>query len=242
MFEKNNRVDAYRIMEFTLFNKYAEEDLSGFSIRDIKYARSRLSILNAFTSSMVDTPYEEIRIKDICRMAEISEPSFYNYFAQKDDLFLYFIGFWSIDVQLFASVKRPGLEAIEAIYLYTAEQIVRMPSLMKEIIAYHARINTTERAGNVPPVTRAEKAVVFGAVPDVERLSDRGLAPILTANLVKARENGEIGPHIDIELLSLALASIFFGLPILLIHQTPRSLPDYYSAILKMMFEGTRIK
>ena len=72
----------------------------------------------------------------------------------------------------------------------------------------------------------------------MERLSDRGLAPILTANLVKARENGEIGPHIDIELLSLALASIFFGLPIILIHQTPRSLPGYYRAILTMMFQG----
>ncbi|MBL8019637.1 MAG: TetR/AcrR family transcriptional regulator [Leptospirales bacterium] len=211
-----------------LFGKYGIPDLSRFSVREIKFARARLGVLQAFARMLKKTDYRDIRIKDLSRVCEISEPSFYNYFPQKDDLFLYFISLWSVDVQLHTQNVRPGLAAIHEIFQYTASSTEQNPALLREIISYQARTDTSLSVKGITPVSLAEKTIAFGSVPDLDRYPDQGLGPVLEANLKAALKNRELQAGASVQVLNLVLASVFFGLPVIVMHQSPKSLGDYY--------------
>ena len=55
-----------------LFGKYGAAELKGFSVREIKFARARLGVLEQFASALQTTSYADIRIKDLSRACEIS--------------------------------------------------------------------------------------------------------------------------------------------------------------------------
>ena len=224
-----------------VFGKYITEDTSGFSVREIKFARARLAVLQAFVEEISRKNYEEIRIKDLCREAEISEPSFYNYFPRKDDLFLYFISLWSVDVQLHCRSLLPGLDTIRELFCYTAEKSGKNPELLKQVIAYQARTNTSEAIKGITPVTLAEKTVVFGRVSGMEQLPDSGMGPVLFNNLSAAIENGELPSTVDAQAFTLILGALFFGVPVIMLHNEPEKLSIYYQHSLDQLF-GKKIK
>ena len=215
-----------------LFGKYAEENLAEFSVREIKFARARLSVLLAFSSEIRAKNYEEIRIRDLCRLAEISEPSFYNYFPRKDDLFLYFISLWSVDVQLHCLNLSSGVKTIYEIFRYTALQSAGNPGLLKEIIAYQARTSTAKAMKQITPVTLAEKSIVFGNVSGLADFPDQGLGPVLSSHLQSAVDQGELPKSTSPEIYSLILGAVFFGVPVIIIHNEPDRLAEYYEMAL----------
>ncbi|MES0491697.1 MAG: TetR/AcrR family transcriptional regulator [Leptospirales bacterium] len=218
-----------------LFGKYAEENISEFSIRDIKYGRARLSVLRVFVDSIKDTNYEDIRIKDLCRTAEISEQSFYNYFPKKDDLFLYFISLWSVDVQLHAYELTPGVKRIYSLFEYTAKRSDQNPNLLRQVVAYRAKNETDDSSLKMKPVSLAEKCILFGNADILKKLPDQGIAPVLNSNLKYAKKNGEISPDSDTNALTLGLAAIFFGIPILTTNTGTSSLSENYRKAIQLM-------
>jgi hypothetical protein len=216
-----------------LFGNYGPADLSAFSVREIKFARARLGVLGAFAQALQKTAYQDIRIKDLSRTCEISEPSFYSYFPQKDDLFLYFISLWSVDVQLHTKHLEPGLEAIYEIFRYTASTAKTNPNLLKEIISYQSRTDPAQAAKHVTPVSLAEKHIAFGKAPDLEMYPDQGLGPVLKRNLERALHSRQLQAGANVDVLLLTLGSVFFGVPVLVIHQDPGHLADYYEKVLQ---------
>lgn len=226
-------------MSYFIFPRYSAKE-GTFGLREIKYGRSRLSLLQAFIDAIETMPLEDIHIKDLCKTAEVSEPSFYNYFPRKDDLFLYFISLWSVDVQLHIRHKkpivRPGIDSIREIFRYTAENVTRSPRVLKELIAYQARTDTSLRIGEIRAVTNAEKALVFGEIDDLYTLPDLGLEPLLTEHITAACQNGEISSHFGIPELTLLTAAIFFGIPAITLHQDAKNLNQYYQTSLDILF------
>lgn len=216
-----------------LFKKYAAVNLDGYSVREIKYARARYRVLEAFVEELQSVRYEDIRIKDLCRRAEISEPSFYNYFPKKDHLFLYYIGLWGVDVQLHTQSLRGGLSRIFALYQYTGDYASKNANLLKEIIAYQARTDTIKSSKDISPLTAAEKRIVFGNEPNIDTFSDQGLGPILKENIQEAILSGELPKTTSVETLLMTLASIFFGLPVLVLHQPSQNLSLHYKKVLQ---------
>ena len=233
--------DPIIFMEPFLFSGYSSKQGS-FGLREIKYGRARLSLLRAFIESIGIRPFEEIRIKDLCSEAEVSEPSFYNYFPKKDDLFLYFISLWSVDVQMHIRCMNPsidpGVRAIREIFRYTAAGISQTPRLMKEIIAYQARTDTSLRMNELRPVTNAEKALVFGETDELYSLPDQGLRPLLSENIAAAVDRGDISSDVGIPELTLLTASVFFGIPVIILHEDPENLNEYYQTSLDILFNS----
>lgn len=216
-----------------LFGRYGPEDLGRFSVREIKYARARLGVLEKFVHALQDTACADIRIRDLSRACEISEPSFYNYFPKKDDLFLYFISLWSVDIQLHTERFEPGVEAIYEIFRYTASSAKQNPNLLKEIIAYQSRTSPAMEALGMTPVSPAEKHIAFGSAPGLEQYPDQGLGPVLQNHLKEALRKGELPRGASLDVLTLALGSVFFGVPVLVIHQNPARLTDSYNKVLQ---------
>ena len=223
-----------------LFGRYAEDDLSGFSIRDLKYGRARLAVLGAFSRAIREKSYEDIWIKDLCRAAEISEPGFYNYFPKKEYLFTYFIDLWSIDVKLFSQRVEPGLGRIKEIYKYSACKVGQSSNLLSEVIAYQVRKDLQKDAKNMNPVTLAEKNIVFGNVPGLGKICGGGLNPILKENIRHAIKAKELSSEVSPKMYALILGALFFGMPVM--QQTPNNLEQYYESAIDLLSEKARGK
>ena len=52
--------------------------------RQKKSARTRIALLDALLEELDSQPLAQIRIKDLTRRADVSEPTFFNYFDTKE--------------------------------------------------------------------------------------------------------------------------------------------------------------
>lgn len=82
-------------------------------------------------------------IKDLADLAEVSEPTFFNYFDSKLDMLVYFIQLWSIEMNSFAQSSElkcnSYIATIKDIFHKSSLQITSNPQLILEIIAFQAQ-------------------------------------------------------------------------------------------------------
>lgn len=206
-------------------------------LRQRKLAKTRLALLDALTTQLETHTYEAVRIKDLCAAAEISEPSFFNYFERKEELLVYFIQMWSLSVGWHAQrvlAEKGALAAIKDVFARTAADISAHPRVMAEVIAFQARM---EKAPKLRDPSLAER---LGAYPDlegIEKIPASGLEAILPGLLAAALERGEISQDADTDFLFLNLASIFFGTPVILRHSEPGMIGPMWEAQLDMILQ-----
>lgn len=130
-----------------------------------------------------------------------------------------------------------ALAAIEALFMSTAEQTADHPRVMLEIIVHLAR------TGIQPlPIERVERLMFLPEVEDVESLPDTGLTVILPDLLAKAVARGELPAHTDIEGLTSAVWSVFFGVPLSLGERHPEAVATLQRQHLQLLWAGAQAK
>lgn len=60
--------------------------LAQLSLREKKYAKTKLALLDAATERIGEKTFDAISVKELCEQAEVSEATFFNYFPKKQDL------------------------------------------------------------------------------------------------------------------------------------------------------------
>ena len=60
-----------------------------FSLRERKFARTRLALAEIVTHHLENAPLEALSVKALCERAQISEATFFNYFQKKEAIVLY---------------------------------------------------------------------------------------------------------------------------------------------------------
>ena len=213
------------------------------SLRERKFARTKLGLLEAMIELLKQKPFDEILVKELCERVEISEATFFNYFPRKSDLLLYYVQTWILEVtQTIRRLSDSGLAAIEAVFDETGRRVVEHPRLMLEIIAYMAL--TPEQGqcpAKMPEMTRAERLLAF---PDVDEIDDiqtaADLDDVFRPPLARAIELGELPKQTDVDAALLALVTLFFGVPLRLSWRDPREIPDRYRQQLHLLWEGLR--
>jgi AcrR family transcriptional regulator len=212
------------------------------ALRETKYAKTKLALLNAALGLIRKKPFGEIAVAELCHTAEVSYATFFNYFGKKDDLLVYFIQLWSVEVAWRAqqvAAKGGGLHAIEAIFDYTARQCEEGPEIMGEIIALMAR----RRPGSVVrphPLTEAEKRIRFPHIGSFTGLADMGLESVLPPHIAAAVKKGELPAGADTSCVLEALATIFLGVPVALAAYGPGNYKKAYDLQLKLLWAGIR--
>ncbi|MBF0291795.1 MAG: TetR/AcrR family transcriptional regulator [Nitrospinae bacterium] len=212
------------------------------ALRETKFAKTKLSLLEAALALIRQKPFDEIAVAELCQMAEVSYATFFNYFGKKNDLLVYFIQLWSVEVAWHArqvGAKSGGLAAIEEIFDYTARQCEEGPEIMGEIIALMAR----RRPGSIikpPPLTEAEKWIRFPHIEGFKGLGDMGLESILPPLITAAVNGGELPSSTDTTAVLEALASIFLGVPVALAAYGPGNYKDAYRRQLQTLWAGIR--
>lgn len=209
--------------------------------REQNYARTRIALLDALAERLVDRSLEEIQVSELAEAADISQATFFNYFPSKTELLTYFIQVWSVEV---AAVARrveaehdSALAAIEALLDHTAVVSGEYPNVMLETIAHQARMPVDLE---LPSVGVGERLLRLPDEPDVMSLPDTGLSGILPIWLGKAIERGELPRTADVRTLMAAVASVFFGIPLVVGRRSPHAIRPLYRRQLAIIWAGAR--
>ena len=75
-------------------------------LRQRKFARTKLALLDATLESLRSRSLDEVRVADLCAAADISPASFFNYFPQKADVLVYHVQLWSLEIAWHAEEER----------------------------------------------------------------------------------------------------------------------------------------
>ena len=67
-------------------------------LRQKKFARTRLALATVLSNALMVQPLSEISVKALCREAEVSEATFFNYFPGKQNLMGYLAQLWLLEL------------------------------------------------------------------------------------------------------------------------------------------------
>ncbi len=136
----------------------------GLSLREKKFACVRLAILSAVLRLTKERSLADISVREICELAQVAPATFFNYFPSKEDVLVYYMRLWSIPITLqcrAVAVQGTVLDAIAAVFDYTARETEQNPRLMFEIIAIIAHAKERGRGCR----TAVHRRVVHCAAP-----------------------------------------------------------------------------
>lgn len=214
--------------------------LNQISLRERKYAQTKVDLLKSMLEKTRDKKFSEISIKELCEDVMISEATFFNYFPKKTDLILYFIKMWSMQVSFLADKqfgRTSGLRKIEFMFEITGSgEAIGNERIMGEILAFIA-LEDLEQDIDLANLTDAELMICFPELDGIETIARSNYGRIFLNNIELAVRIGELPINTDIKEMMLYLRMVFYGLPLVLgIKKFTESGP-YFRKLLNEIWE-----
>jgi AcrR family transcriptional regulator len=176
-----------------------------------------------------------ISVREICELAQVAPATFFNYFPSKEDVLVYYMRLWSIPVTLqcrAVAAQRTVLDAIVAVFDYTAREMEQSPRLMYEIIAY---IALATEPPHPPTLTRVECLMAFPNLTSAEEVEPQSIDELFTAQLEQAVRTGELPSSLETEAVALLLKTIFYGVPLATRREGVRTIRRAYHEALEVL-------
>lgn len=210
------------------------------SLRERKYAQTKIALMKAAIQRLSKTPFESLSVKGLCDSVPVSEATFFNYFPRKSDLLAYIAQLWVLEVAWHGQQvarETPGLPVIQSVFDRTAQQIQAQPRLMGELIAWQARLREKPE---LAPLTLAERQLAFPDLEGIDETSGAGLEALLAANVQKAIERNDLPGNTPLNTVMAALLSIYYGVPLALRLANPAAIGNMYRQQLLLLWAGLR--
>ena len=207
------------------------------SLRSIKHARTRLALMNAFIGRMRGERFEDISIRDICRSAEVSEGTFFNYFPEKINVLNYFVSLMTVKFIWNARRKAPragGLALINAFFDELAKEFVKV-NFTYEVIATKVGYRSKVQKIDISPM---EKRLFFPKLKGIENENTLLMQEFMELCLRRAAACGELPRTVNINDTVLTLMSIMVGTLIAIKFSRSKSLKRHYRRQLGMLWRG----
>ncbi|HFD79478.1 MAG TPA: TetR/AcrR family transcriptional regulator [Gammaproteobacteria bacterium] len=209
-------------------------------LRKRKYARTRLALATALSEALTRQPFSEVTTRALCREAEVSEATFFNYFPHKQDLMAYLAHLWLLELgwhtQRAASAGQ-GLAVIDQLFAQTAKNCASRPGVFRELLVWIAR------GGNIDPqleITPFEKQLAFPRLEGIDTTPVKGIDSWLATQIEAAIHSGELPPNTVPPLLLAALLAILLGVPLTMLSSDAARIAPMYRQQLALLWAGTR--
>ena len=214
-----------------------------FSLRERKYAQTKLALFHAAQEKLKKKSLKEISVKELCETIPVSEMTFFNYFPEKTDLLVYALQLQGLELGWY--LKRweeahTNLEIIEQIFDYLADfcQKEEFSFLVQELKVYFAH---TGRPPIFKEITPAERLLAFPDLPGIEEIQTRDLPAILIPYIEKAIEAGEFPTDTDFQTVQHAVLAILFGNQVIAMHTNAfKELKEMYRKQLQLLWFSLR--
>ncbi len=209
-------------------------------LRQKKSARTRLAMATALSNALAEQSLSEISVKALCREAEVSEATFFNYFPGKQNLMGYLAQLWLLELgwqAAAAAQTAPGLPAIRRLYAHSARSCTRRPGLMRELIAWLAHGGSLDATLKLDAF---ERKLVFPELDGIESTPLKGIDALIVPQLEAAVSVGQLPDNTLIPMLLSLLLAILFGVPLTLLSSHPGKIADLYQQQLQLVWSGVR--
>lgn len=200
-------------------------------LRAKKKGLLKLLILDKTLELLKDFNFEDIKVKEICRLANTSEVTFFKYFEKKEQVLQYFMLIWNYkrEMRVSKAGRDSGRKAIYSIF----EDISQTPQsqkIMLTLFNYVARLREKPKA---IALNSYEKQLLFEEEKEIEPLS---LSDQFILHLRESLECGELPDETDLEKMVFLLSSIYYGSAIIA-HTSGRDLGTIYKDNLEIILE-----
>jgi AcrR family transcriptional regulator len=209
-------------------------------LRQRKFARTRLTLARVLADALLKENFEEIPVKRLCRAAEVSEATFFNYFPRKQDLMTYLAHLWVLELGWHVERARreaQGLPVVDKLFAEVARTCERRPGVLAELLAWIARggaLNTGLE------VSELEKQLAFPDLQGIEAIPIKGIDAWLRPQLETAIGRGDLPENTLLPLLLNALLAVLFGVPLTLLSADPARIAPVYRQQLALVLAGAR--
>jgi len=212
-----------------------------YSLRERKHAQTKIALMNAFIKRLERTRFEEISIREICKIVEVSEGTFFNYFSAKIDIIHYYSSLVFLKVFWKAQKESPTgkhLAFIEAIFKNVAVEIsngnIIYPMLSIMIMQ--------KEKPKVAVVSDIEKRFLFPDCPGIENVPIKFIDAILADCLNAAYKNGELPRTTKIDDAQISLMTILGGTVLATRFTNTKDQTYDFMRQLRLLWKGMGVK
>jgi AcrR family transcriptional regulator len=204
-----------------------DRQVSGFGKRDLNKAETRLNTLDAVYRLSQSTNFRDLKVKTIADEIGITEMTFFNYFAKKEDILKYMMGLWALDLMAL-QYRKPlaGEAAIRRVFEQTAKKVKKHPRLIANFIATLLSSEIAPHANDIEP---ADRYLLYPELAEIHFTSIPSGNEILLSHLA------EMDPAPDPTATLLQLASCFYG-DIVVAHTADLDIGRLYKNSLDLIF------
>ena len=213
-----------------------------FTLREKKYAKTKIALTREFMNRMKTTRFSEISIKDVCEKVDVSEGTFYNYFPRKADVIKYYFVLtflkivWTIECRKDRMSYRGKIEHVfDAISDESQE-----PFLFYEIIS----VKTSEGLDHHKKLdlTDAEKVLGFPDCPGIEKIQATTMENYFAEILKSARKSGRLPAGFSVDDIVRSLMAMIIGVPFAIDIKDFKKLKQVYKTQLALLWSGLDIE
>ncbi len=208
-----------------------------YSLREKKYAKTKIALTNAFIERLKKVRFNEISIKEVCESVEVSEATFFNYFPQKADVVSYYQQIVSLKISYEIRENSAGMspqKLIEFTFDSIAKEI-EQPYLFFEIIS----LFTAERKKPKEiMITPAEKFYAHPACEGIEGVPVQSLEDLFLSLVKEAKKKKEIKNDIKAEDVALTLLAILVGIPLAIDIENFGRIKQFYRSQLSLLWKA----
>jgi len=212
-----------------------------FSLREKKFAKTKIALMNAFMGRLRNSRFENISIKEVCKSAEVSEGTFFNYFPEKINVITYYVNLMTMKMIWKARAKAPKgkcLALINAFFDEMADEFTKINiayELISIMVVQHER---PKKAA----ISDIEKRLVFPDLAGIEDVSPLCIDEFLRECLEGALKNGELPGSVNVNNALVSLLAINVGTPIAVKFSDIKSVKYHYLRHLQMLWAGLGAK
>ena len=210
------------------------------SLRERKFARTRLSLAEAVTNHLEAASFESLSVKSLCERVQISEATFFNYFPRKQELLSYLVHLWVIELGWHvqkATEELRGLAVVDALFAEVARTCESRPGVLAEMLAWIARGGSLDSDLQIGEL---EKQLAYPDLDDIGSIPVKGIDAWLLPPLEAAISNGDLPENTLLPLMLTTLLSVLFGVPLTLLASDPTRIATVYRQQLALVLAGIR--
>ena len=209
-------------------------------LRQRKFARTRLNLARVLADALGQQSFDEVSVKQLCRSAEVSEATFFNYFPRKQELLTYLVHLWVLELGWHvqkATEELRGLAVVDALFAEVARTCESRPGVLAEMLAWIARGGSLDSDLQIGEL---EKQLAYPDLDDIGSVHVKGIDAWLLPPLEAAISNGDLPENTLVPLILTTLLSVLFGVPLTLLASDPTRIATVYRQQLALVLAGIR--
>ncbi len=208
-----------------------------YSLRERKHAKTKIAIMDAFIKRLEKTRFDAISIREVCKSIEISEGTFFNYFAEKMDIIDYYS--YLLFLKIFWKTQNevpPGkyLAAIEAVFKNVAAEL-NNTNIIYQLIS--VIIMQRERPKAIV-ISNSEKHFAYPEYKGIESIPVVFIDAFLEKCLKEAVKNGELPKKTNVDDVLVSLTTILGGTLLATKFTNIKNQAYHYMRQLNLLWKG----